>query len=405
MSAKNDVLFIEENNKRIEQIKQAEPLLEHTKIHFAKSVAEAIKVLSSLHDIPVFITHSSPGLDGLNVTKSLISSFPEISVTIMTDIMITADQNDTSNDHVLMLPKPDTTSDFALVIQQGILTHRSKIRTALQVKSVSDEKNEMEHVTRGIMKSYQDLSNIVHCGQQVQETMDLNECFKIIIDALHKLGLDCTITLNDDENEKKKIRQISADPSGHFQITGESARIYFADHKYAGHIDSRSVNGDAFDEDRLSDPFHLIRNQLLTFLDRFGRIEEREQLLIGYKGILSKLEDILKNADFSRKAQKVKKELENDSESIFNILDKIREKVSADVIPWVEEVEISLQFADRVSQQINSLTSILRELLSTINPELSDNIESEKKESTQSVLDDSASEQSSVDDLLESLGM
>ena len=82
----------------------------------------------------------------------------------------------------------------------------------------------------------------------------------------------------------------------------------------------------------------------------------------------------------------------------------MREKVSEEVIPWVDEVELSLQFADRVSQQINSVTSILRELLGTINPSLEDELEAETNESTQSVLQE-PEEQKSVDDLLESLGM
>jgi hypothetical protein len=274
-----------------------------------------------------------------------------------------------------------------------------------QYESIIEEKKRAEEAARAFMRSYQDLASLVHCGQQVQETLDLDGCCQIITDALKDLGLECSIVFKDDDESKKEIRQLTEDSARHFQVMNESARMYFADLQYAGYIDIKSENGEPFDEDRLSDPLHLIRNQLMAFLDRFGRIEEKEQLLEGYKAILNKLEEIIQDADFSRKSQKVRNELANDTESIFNILEKMREKVSEDVIPWVDEVELSLQFADKVSQQINSLTSILRDLLGTINPSLAHELEGEKNESTQSVLDDSGSDKKSVDELLESLGM
>ena len=130
-------------------------------------------------------------------------------------------------------------------------------------------------------------------------------------------------------------------------------------------------------------------------------------MLEGYKAILDKLEEIIKNADVSGKTQKIRKDLENDTESIFNILDKIREKVPEDVVPWVNEIELSLQFADKVSQQVNSLASILRELLGTINPSMADELQSESNESTKSVFSEEEDEgkRKSVDELLESLGV
>jgi CheY-like chemotaxis protein len=404
MSGQDNVLFIEEDSTRLEQIKQAEQLLGQAKIHFAGSGPEAIDLLTSMPDIPLFIVHNPPELDAFDMTKSLSGLFPESSVTILMDQEVEAGQDHSNADNVLLLPIPAMATEYALVVRQGIHAHRNAVHIARKLKSVTDEKTGMQEATRAIMKSYQDLSSLVHCGQQVQETMDLNECNQIITDALKTLGLDCTILLEDDEGSKKEIRRISEDPGTHFEVADKDAKIYFADHKYAGYIDAHPANGESFDVDRLSDPLHLIRNQLMAFLDRYGRIEEKEQLLEGYKAILNKLEEIIKNADVSRKTQKVRKELENDTESIFNILDKMREKVSEDVIPWVDEVELSLQFADRVSQQINSVTSILRELLGTINPSLEDELEAEKNESTQSVLQE-PDEQKSVDDLLESLGM
>jgi CheY-like chemotaxis protein len=404
MSGQDNVLFIEEDSTRLEQIKQAEQLLGQAKIHFAGSGPEAIDLLTSMPDIPLFIVHNPPELDAFDMTKSLSGLFPESSVTILMDQEVEAGQDHSNADNVLLLPIPAMATEYALVVRQGIHAHRNAVHIARKLKSVTDEKTGMQEATRAIMKSYQDLSSLVHCGQQVQETMDLNECNQIITDALKTLGLDCTILLEDDEGSKKEIRRISEDPGTHFEVADKDAKIYFADHKYAGYIDAHPANGESFDVDRLSDPLHLIRNQLMAFLDRYGRIEEKEQLLEGYKAILNKLEEIIKNADVSRKTQKVRKELESDTESIFNILDKMREKVSEDVIPWVDEVELSLQFADRVSQQINSVTSILRELLGTINPSLEDELEAEKNESTQSVLQE-PEEQKSVDDLLESLGM
>jgi hypothetical protein len=404
MSGQDNVLFLEENSSRREQIKQAEELLGQAKIHFAGSEPEANDLLSSMPDIPVFVVHNPPELDAFALSKSLSGSFPESSVTILIDQEVKAGQDDSDTDNLLLLPIPAMATEYALVVRQGIHTHRNNVNIARELKRVTDEKTGMQEATREIMKSYQDLSSLVHCGQQVQETMELSECQRIITDALKTLGLNCTIVMEDDEGNKKEVRRISEDPGAHFKVEDKDAKIYFADHKYAGYIDAHPASGESFDVDRLSDPLHLIRNQLMSFLDRYGRIEEKEQLLEGYKAILNKLEEIIKNADVSRKTQKVRKELESDTESIFNILDKMREKVSEEVIPWVDEVELSLQFADRVSQQINSVTSILRELLGTINPSLEDELEAEKNESTQSVLQE-PEEQKSVDDLLESLGM
>ena len=404
VSGQNNVLFIENSSSRIQEIKEAGQLLGQAKIHFAGSGPDALDMLASMPDIPLFIVHNPPELNAFDVTKSLSLLFPESSVTILADHELTPAQDDSDAGNIPLLPIPRTATEYALLVRQGIHAHRNTIHIARKLKSVTEEKTGIQEATRSIMKSYQDLSSLVHCGQKVQETMDLVECSRIITDALKTLGLNGTIVLEDDEGSIKEIRRISENPGTHFTVTDTNAKIYFAGPKYAGYIDAHPADGDRFDVDRLSDPLHLIRNQLMAFLDRYSRIEEKEQLLEGYKAILNKLEDIIKNADFSKKTQKVRKELESDTESIFNILDRMREKVSEDVVPWVDEVELSLQFADRVSQQINSLASILRELLGTINPSLECDLDEEKNESSQSVLREPA-EQKSVDDLLESLGM
>ncbi len=407
MPRQSTVLFISEDNERIKDIMKAEPLLEQIKIQCAGSESEGLDLLSSFPDIPVFVFHTSPESGAFDLSKSLSNHFPEITVTIMTYTIINSDQENNISDNSMVLPLPETSIDYALVIQQGVRTHNNQIRAAEQLQSITDEKTSAEETTRSLMKAYQDIANLVHCGQRLQETIDRDEGCEIISDALKDVGLNSTIVFKDKDGVKNEIRQLSNTSGKHFKVFGECARLYFADIKYAGYIDVESADGEAFDENAMSDPLHLIRNQFMAFLDRFGHIEEKEQLLEGYMAILSKLENIIKNADFSKKTQNVRKELENDTEGIFNILDKMREKVPAEVVPWVDEVELSLQFADKVSQQINSLASILRELLGTINPSLAKELEAESNESTQSVLNENEAEgqRKSVDELLESLGV
>ncbi len=407
MSGKSDILFITDDGLHIKEITEDERLLRRIKIHFAKSGTQAIDILSFMPEIPVFIIHALPDINGVDISRSLSEQFPGILTIIITDHQPDIDQEHDNCESSLIMPLPETQEDYAMVIRQGIRTHNYIKRKTQECKSMSEEKDSMEETTHTIMGLYQDLANLVHCGQSLQETVDRDGCCQIITEALKDMGLDCSIEFKDDEGDKKEIRQLTEEAGKHFEITDKSARIYFANSKYAGLIDVQSSNGGPFDEDRLSDPLHLIRNQFISFLDRFGRIEEKEQLLEGYKAILDKLEEIIKNADVSGKTQKIRKDLENDTESIFNILDKIREKVPEDVVPWVNEIELSLQFADKVSQQVNSLASILRDLLGTINPSMSDELRSESNESTKSVFSEEEDEgkRKSVDELLESLGV
>jgi len=121
--------------------------------------------------------------------------------------------------------------------------------------------------------------------------------------------------------------------------------------------------------------------------------------------VLNKLEEIVDTSDFNRKTQHVREGIAGNTETIIKILDKLRNEVSEDVIPWIDEAEMSLQFADKVSQQINTLTSTLREVLCIMNPELAVEFSAQGQESSESVCEENAGCQQDVDDLLSSLGM
>jgi hypothetical protein len=188
-------------------------------------------------------------------------------------------------------------------------------------------------------------------------------------------------------------------------VQDDRAILYFSKGAYSGCIRLKTLNGVPFDIDRFADLTHLIKNQLIAFLERLISIEEREKLYAGYKAILDKLEDMIMSSGISKKAYNVQKVLENDTENIFQLLDKIRSKAPDDIAPWLDEVEINLQFADKVSQQINSLAGILRELLSVLNPEMTDELKAKNQESANSILQSSAETKQDVEDLLASLGM
>lgn len=254
------------------------------------------------------------------------------------------------------------------------------------------------------MRSQQDLASLVHCGQELQECFDLTEACNKIVEALNELGLDCAITFVEDKKLQQEIRGLALATTTHFKIEDYSARLYFAQCEYAGYISARTRNDEPFDAERFSDLLHLFKNQLCAFLERLVRAEEREKLLVGYKNILSKLEEIIRCSDFSAKSKHVRIGIENDTEGVFDILDKIREKVPEEIRPWTDEAEIQLQFADRVTQQINHLAGVLRELIRVLNPELAILVEEEDQVSSQGICAQST-DQNDINGLLNSLGL
>ena len=205
--------------------------------------------------------------------------------------------------------------------------------------------------------------------------------------------------------ETDSYRKLANNSARHFEVKDDRAILYFSKGHYSGLISLKTLNGVPFDMDRFGDLIHLIKNQLTAFLERLISIEEREKLYAGYKAILDKLEDMIMSSGISKKAYNVQKELESDTENIFQLLDKIRSKAPDDIAPWLDEVEINLQFSDKVSQQINSLAGILRELLSVLNPELADELKAKNQESANSILESSPQAKQEVEDLLASLGM
>ena len=126
MAGKSDILFITDDGLHIKEITEDDRLLRQTKIHFAKSGAQAIDILSSMPEIPVFIIHALPDINGVNISRSLSKQFPGILTILMTDHQLDIDQEHDNCDSSLVLPLPETQEDYAMVIRQGIRTHNYK---------------------------------------------------------------------------------------------------------------------------------------------------------------------------------------------------------------------------------------------------------------------------------------
>jgi hypothetical protein len=283
-------------------------------------------------------------------------------------------------------------------MNQILIFEKEAVKSSDSIESITQAAN-------AFMSSHQDLATLVHCGQELQGDLNLEDACERIIASLKDIGLETAITFSENAEEAAMYHKLSNDSAKHFQVQDDKATLFFSKETHSGCINLKTLNSEPFDMDRFADLIHLIKNQFIVFLDRLDSIEEREKLFTGYKAILDKLEKMIMSSEISKKADNVQKELENDTVNIFQILEKIRKKVPDDVAPLLNEVEINLQFADKVSQQINSLVGIIRELLSVLNPELEEENKAKNEESASSIFDTSPEAKQEVEDLLASLGM
>jgi hypothetical protein len=393
------IISIDADSSSDKIVLEAEAFLKNIKIRQVHSEREASNLLQSIHvsdAIVAFIIHD---LDGYNVSEKLLNDYPDLrKIFLVRNMAIEKLPDKIDNEKILIFPFPGSGNDLALLLNQILKLEKD-------IKKSSDSIESVTQAANAFMRSHQDLATLVHCGQEIQGDISLEDACERIISSLKDIELDTDITFAKNAEETDLYRKLANDSARHFEVKADKAILYFSKGHYSGLISLKTLNGVHFDIERFGDLIHLIKNQLTAFLERLISIEEREKLYAGYKAILDQLEDMIMSSEISKKAYNVQKELENDTENIFQLLDKIREKAPDDIAPWLDEVEIKLQFADKVSQQINSLAGILRELLSVLNPEMADELKVKNQESANSILQSSADTKQDVEDLLASLGM
>jgi hypothetical protein len=367
---------------------------------------EAVELLDSCPGASVLISHSPPERDAFSISDALARRFPEIQCTVVLDEMtsgITAGLP--VSDHTMIIEKPRSEAASALMFRQMARSARSRWKEREECRALEKSKKLMEEYAGALIQLHEDLAGLVHCGQYLQETLDLEEACRLVVDTLKDLGMECSIDFEDEPKKQAKIRERIRNTYNHSLSEDGSVRVFFSKADYAGSMKVRPLETISSDDGRLVDLVHLFKNQLVAFLDRYHRMEEREKILGLYKAVLNKLEEIVDASDFHRKTQHVRKGIASNTETIVKILGKLRDEVPEDVIPWIDEAEMSLQFADKVSQQINTLTGTLREVLCIMNPELAVEFNAQSQESSESVCEANVGSQQDVDDLLASLGM
>lgn len=140
--------------------------------------------------------------------------------------------------------------------------------------------------------------------------------------------------------------------------------------------------------------------------DKINLLRLNEAMVTQVKGFIDEL-SIIKTVD------SLKNDIADQSVTTFEHLNKVRECINNfdedGALKAVTDAEMSLQFADRVSQQLNEFAKIVDQIHKMMTVEISDEFGGEDhdsltKASSDSVMNSKAS-QAEVDDLLDSLGI
>ncbi len=387
-------------------LSEAEAVLKKIKFLHAKSENEASKLLQSMKDSNICIVYLLHDLKKFRVSKKYLNDFPFLKkILLVEEISLNKLPAKIKSSDFIIFPFLKSGNDLGLIINQILIFEKQRLDLENEIERSSVSIDRVTGAANAFMQSHQDLATLVHCGQELQGDLELKNACERIITSLKEIGLDTEIHFAEKGGEQEQYCRLAEDSEKHFEVLDDTAMLFFREGSYSGYIRVKTVNGDAFDIERFGDIIHLFKNQLTVFIERLIGAEEREKLFAGYKAILDKLEDMIMSSDISQKAHNVQKELESDTESVFQLLDKIREKIPEEFFPWLDEIELSLQFGDKVSQQINSLVGIIRELMGVLNPELEDENKSKNAESASNILESSEEAKQDVEDLLASLGM
>ena len=157
--------------------------------------------------------------------------------------------------------------------------------------------------------------------------------------------------------------------------------------------------------DFIPKPFdnNIVVARVKAILKIQGLTRDKGNLLKTNEALLTRLKSTLKEVDLHSKLDKVKKEVNDVSEFIYSQVDTLRSMSDKEsILSSLQQIEMSLQFEDILSQQVNEISKNVQQLHSIIlgDKELRE-IKDISSKSTLMVKKD----QKEIDDLLESLGM
>lgn len=132
--------------------------------------------------------------------------------------------------------------------------------------------------------------------------------------------------------------------------------------------------------------------------------QDKANLMKANESLLAKVQTIFEEESLSSKIDMLKKGVAGGSNKIAEQLDKVRDMTDdSEMREFIDQVELSLEFGDRTSQQLNEIAKTVQKLHSLI----SDDVEEDPNitaASSASVFMEKK-DQGEIDDLLSSLGL
>jgi DNA-binding response OmpR family regulator len=182
-------------------------------------------------------------------------------------------------------------------------------------------------------------------------------------------------------------------------------------------IDDRAHILEAFRSggaDYITKPFSQseIMARIDSILKRIALQRDRRNLLKINQAMVDQVKNVVEGFSTVKTIDGSKSDLVQDSATLFDLLEQVREAVMTDkkdvAVSHIDTAQMSLQFIDRVSQQLNEFVKVIHRINGIVQKheeqdDLSD-IDAIMNASSSSVLSKRV-EQDEVDDLLSSLGI
>ncbi len=182
-------------------------------------------------------------------------------------------------------------------------------------------------------------------------------------------------------------------------------------------IDDRSYILEAFRNggvDYIIKPFKdsEVKSRISSALNMVNLERDKNNLLRINQVILNKIKDVLEGLPILKNVDGIKSDLASSSSTMLDFFDQIRLNIangnSSDALLALDDAEITLQFSDRASQQVNELAKVINQIHQIMTKNAGEEevefSESLNKASSDSVLS-KKNDQAEVDDLLDSLGI
>ncbi len=133
-------------------------------------------------------------------------------------------------------------------------------------------------------------------------------------------------------------------------------------------------------------------------------VKDRENLLKANQALIGRLENLLSEPALQTQLSLIKKDVGEATEDMFSKLQRLRSETGTEENDsLIDQIELSLQFTDKLCQQINEIAKIVNKLQNLIQGVEDESLET-ADESSKSVIMQKK-DQAEIDNLLESLGL